>query len=296
MKQFKNIRTFATVLVTVAAIIFLAKTFLNYQAQAQSIILSTPPIKLIAAFFLFLGHLYLRALSWRSLVAFLGTSVNKKNSLTIWFFSEATRYIPVGKVWSFASRAYLARQSSVPQKTALLILPVEVIIVTATATILSSYAIVKTLERLPVNFTFYLILISSLLITLVLLLLQKIIFKFLKKMLLKKLITKALITALFFQFLSWFFYSVGYMVLIDFSNIQNIALLFSSALLAWLIGYLTLVTPMGLGVRESTFILLTGTQIGMSQAAVVAILARVILIVTELLNLLFWIAARRLRG
>lgn len=285
----KTINTALTILVTTAALIFLMKTFLNYQEQAQEIILSTPPIKIIAAFLLFLGHLYLRALSWRSLIYFLGASLDKTSSLTIWFFSEATRYIPVGKIWSFATRAYLAQQNKVPTKTSLLILPVEVVIVTTTTTILSSYAIAKTLKMLPMNLSFYILILLSLTAMLGLFFLHKTIKKALKRLVIQTLTPKALFTALTLQLGSWSLYSLGYTVLIsDTIKVQDLVLLFSTTLLSWLIGYLSIVSPMGLGVRESAFVILAGAQIGTAQAITVAILSRVILIVSELINLAFW--------
>lgn len=294
--RLKKIGTTLTALVTVAALIFLAKTLLNYQDQARDFLIATPPVKMIAAFCLFLGHLYLRAMSWRSLVFFLGSSVNRTNSFTIWFFSEATRYIPIGKIWSFASRAYLAQQKRIPPKTAFLILPVEVIIVTATVAILSLYAIIQTIERLPFNLTFYIGVATSLSATLGLLFLHKVIKKVLNRLAIQAIVPKALFTALLLQAASWSLYSIGYIALADIAKVPDLVLFFSATLLAWLVGYLTIVSPMGLGVRESAFILLAGQQIGTGQAAVVALLARTILIVAELSNLAFWaILKRRLK-
>lgn len=290
------ISTILTILTAAASLIFLSKTFLNYQQQTQDIITSTQPVKIMAAFLFFLGHLYFRALSWRSLVYFLGISVNKTNSLTIWFFSEATRYIPIGKIWSFASRAYLAQQHKVPPKISYLILPTEAIIVTATVSILSLYAVTKTLEKLPLNLNLYILIVMSLTITSGFLFLHKKVKKVLKRLADQTLIPKAFPKALILQATSWSFYSLGYVVLIsDITKVQDPILLFSSTLLAWLIGYLTIISPMGLGVRESTFVILAGGQIGIAESISVALLSRVILIVSELINLVFWIVIKGIR-
>ena len=50
---------------------------------------------------------------------------------------------------------------------------------------------------------------------------------------------------------------------------------------------------MGLGIREGVFVLLAGPQIGVPQAVLVAVLARIILICSELLNLFFWVSVRK---
>ncbi len=294
MKRFKKFNTAATILVSAATAIFLTKTLLKYYTPIQDTITSIPPIKIIFAIFLFLGYLYMRAISWKFLVQYFGESISKVNSLTIWFFSEAVRYIP-GNIWSFASRAYLAQQKQISKNASFLVLPTEVILVTTTTTILSSYAIVKILERGQVNLIFYILTITSLVVILALLLLHKTVTKILKKLLTQNLSLRALLSAIACQFLSWSLYSAGYLVLIPDAKTLDLLLLYSATLLAWLIGYLTIVSPLGLGVRESAFVLLVGTRIGTAEALVVAILARLVLIATELINLAFWASLKRSR-
>lgn len=286
-------RTIGGVLVILLTTTFLTKTLFTYYNQLQVNLFSLLSLRTIISFILFLGYFCLRALSWKSLVHFLGESINKKNSLYIWFFSEATRYIP-GNIWSFASRAYLARLRNISDNASLLILPVEVTTVVSVTTILSLFALIKNLERLPVNSTFYIVLISPPIILLGILFLQKTIKRLLGKLFKQNLNLKALLTALALQILSWSLYSIATIILVsNLEQVENPYLLFSSALLAWLVGYLSFVTPMGLGVRESAFVLLTGTQIGIAQATIIAVLSRVILIVAELTILAFLFALNK---
>lgn len=290
----KIIKILFTILVTSATIIFFAKTFIGYQEQAQSILFSTPPIKITIALIIFIIQLYMHALSWRFIVFSLGESIPKKTSLAVWFLSEATRYIPVGRIWSFASRAYLAQQNKVSARVSYLILPMEIIIVSTSATILSSYAIVKTLEKLPVNLSFYVLLAAVMIGVLVFSLMNKALREILKKIFVNKFSPAALFNAFALQSLSWVFYIAGYIVLIDnIASVDNILLLCSTILLSWLAGYLSIVSPMGIGIRESVFVLLVGSQIGTAQALSVAVLSRVLLITAELINLSFWVLIRK---
>src|SRR3989344_927439 len=286
-----RVKTIASIVILLATSIFLTKTLINYYGQIQNIIYSISPIRVIISLCFFICYLYLRALSWGHLIHFLGTSINRTNSLSAWFLSEATRYIP-GSVWSFVTRSYLAQQKNISRNISILISPVESIIVITATTILSLYAIFNSLKGFEINTTFYILVILSLVLTFGLLLLHKPLTKIIKKLATQTLAPKALATALIYQFLAWSFYALGYIYLIDITNI-DFFLFFSSALLAWLIGYLSIITPMGLGVRESAFVLLTGPQIGTTEAALIAILARVILIIAELSNLVFWISKRR---
>lgn len=281
------VKTILVILVILITVVFLTKTLLEYYEQAKHAISSISPIKIIAAFLLFLGHFYMRVFSWRSIVSFLGANISKQDSLLVWFFSEATRYIP-GNIWSFASRAYLAQQKGVLTTISILILPIEIIVVVITTSVLSSYAIIKTIEKLPVDLTFYIGILISLITLIVVFLLYKRIKKILRKLFNLTLNPEKFLTILLFQILSWSFYGIGVVVLVNDLPNLNLFLLLSSALLAWLIGYLSIITPMGLGVREGAFVLLTGQQIGIGQAVVVAVLSRTILIIAELTNLAFW--------
>src|SRR3989344_3830488 len=287
----KSIKTVATIIVLLATAIFLTRTLINYYGQIQNILYSISPIRVIVSFCFFLCYLYLRALSWGYLIQFLGAIISKTNSLSVWFLSEATRYIP-GSIWSFITRSYLAQQKNISRNISVLISPVESIIVITATTILSLYAIFNNLKGFEINTAFYILVIFSLVLTFGLLLLHKPLTRIIKKLATQTLNPKALSIALIYQFFAWSFYGLGYIYLIDITNI-NFMLFFSSSLLAWLIGYLSIITPMGLGVRESAFVLLTGPQIGTTEAALIAILARVILIVAELSNLIFWTSKKR---
>lgn len=291
LKFIKKLRFVGILVVIFVTSIFFTKTLTQYYEQFQTSLLSISPLRVIIAFVLFIGYLCLRALSWRQLVNFLGENVNKTNSLSVWFFSEATRYIP-GNIWSFVSRAYFARQEHVSRNASLLVLPIEVMTVASVASALSLYAISKNLERLPVNFFFYSTIILTPVALLAFLLLQKIIRRIFGKLGEVELKPKALLAAILLQLACWSLYSLGTIVLID-GKIDNFPLIYSSTILAWLVGYLSLVTPMGLGVRESAFVLLVGGVIGAAQAVLIAIVSRVILINSELAILLFLVSKKR---
>lgn len=289
----RGLKTAGAILVILLTAIFFTKTLVEYSEQVRDNFLLTSPLKVLASFLLFVGYLTLRALSWRALVHFLGESINKTSSLSVWFFSEATRYIP-GNIWSFASRVYLARLKNISPNASLLVLPLEVATVTTVTALLSSYAIMMNLERLPINFTFYTALIASPIALLGILLLQKPIKRLLRRLFRQDLNLKALLASLVLQIFSWSLYSIGAIVLIsNLGQVENLYLLFSSILLAWLVGYLSFVTPMGLGVRESAFVLLTGGQIGIVQAIIIAVLSRVILIIAEFTILAFLAGANK---
>jgi len=126
--------------------------------------------------------------------------------------------------------------------------------------------------------------------------LKNLVKRFLSKLIAQNVNPRVLLVVFLFQIVAWTLYGLGTITLIDNLNTGNVPLLFSSSLLAWLVGYLSFITPMGLGVREGAFIVLTGQQMGVPQAAFIALLSRAVLIVAELVNLIFWVVAKKIRS
>ena len=290
-KTTKNILGILLVFLTA---IFIAKTFTSYYGQLQQTVSSLSLFKVGTSFLLFVGYLYMRALSWRFLIMSLEGSISKVHALTVWFLSEVTRFIP-GNVWAYASRVYLSKQRNLSNDAALLAVPVEIAVVTLTTTLLSLIAIQKNMSSLPLNLTFLLLVFGMLIGLIVLYFFQNVIRRFVSKIISQKLNPVPLLGAFILQAGAWFLYSVAIIVLVNQLALKDTLLFLSSSLLAWLVGYLSFVTPMGLGVREGAFIVLTGQQIGVPQAAFIALLSRVILISAELVNLVFWVIVKRIR-
>lgn len=289
-----KIKAVTAILVITITTFFLVKASLHNYQQIQDNLSQISFLKLILSSVLFLGYLYLRATSWRFIALSLGASVSRKDSFSIWFFSEATRYIP-GNVWSFISRAYLARQKLFSWNSSILISPMEIAIMLITTTLLSSYAIINTLEKFSINSVIYILLIITFLALLGFAILRKKINMILGKFSSQKLNLKYLSISIVIHLTAWSLYSLGTVILISNFYTANFLLLFSSSVLSWLIGYLSIITPMGIGVRESAFVYLTGQHIGVTEAIFVAVLHRLVLIITELLNLLFLIALKRFK-
>lgn len=292
MKKIPRFRTIIVLLVLLVTLAFLLRTIYQHFQQAQQDIYLISPIKLVASFSLFLGYFYMRALSFGSIVLSLKSQLKRFDSLSIWFFSEATRYIP-GNAWSFISRAYLARRKNLSWNSSILILPIEITAVLITTSLLSIYSITKTIERIPSNLIVNIILAILLVLLVGLFIIHKRIGKTFKKLSEQTFNPKDLLISLVFQLIGWSMYGIGTTILLNNFTSGNILLLFSSSLLAWLIGYLSIITPMGLGVRESAFVFLTSPEIGITQAVLIAVLHRLILTSAELTNLAFWVSLKR---
>lgn len=88
------------------------------------------------------------------------------------------------------------------------------------------------------------------------------------------------------------------MALFSFAQAVGISVGFTTAVgvfsLAWFLGYASLLTPSGLGVREGTIVLFLAPTVGSVPATFLAIASRLAIIVSELLMALgLWLAVRR---
>jgi len=101
-----------------------------------------------------------------------------------------------------------------------------------------------------------------------------------------------IISALCWGGLGWIFYFIGWKFLgftfESFSYI-NLYLLCAIYSIAWLIGFLSIITPSGIGVREMAFILLT-PEFGNTNMAIIAVIIRLWLLIDDIvLSVIFFL-------
>ena len=86
--------------------------------------------------------------------------------------------------------------------------------------------------------------------------------------------------------LHWIIFGVGlYFLIISLGIDISIYKAIGVDILSWIVGYLSLLTPSGVGIREATMIILLSPYMTVAIATVVSLLARLMFIIGELLNL-----------
>jgi len=90
----------------------------------------------------------------------------------------------------------------------------------------------------------------------------------------------------FFVLKSSLFWYLGYRVGIEHS-LENLDLIMASFLVAWVIGYLALGAPGGLGVREALIVLLLESTLGPAEAILLATMFRVVNVMGDIIYFLF---------
>ncbi len=236
---------------------------------------------------------FLRGYLWHLIVR-EKTEINLFESLNLWAISEFKRYVP-GSIWAFLGRTFSFEKKGIKKKDTAFFLFYEAQFFILGCIIVSLLSISKILDLFNVNnysgiifftiyilfFLFFIIFIfnASLskknnikIIKLVLSIFPK--FNYIKNI--KFLSLSSL--AVFAFGLGSYFSSIALFNL----DIRNFLIDSSFFTFSILIGYLSIITPMGLGVREGIIILGFSKILGIENAGILAIFTRFVLIISEL--------------
>ncbi len=243
----------------------------------------------IIAWIFFVIYYLARSLSWKLLINNLGQPLDWKSANHVWFWSELSRYLP-GNIWSMLGRVYLGQQQGIPKKTVATSLLLEIIFLVRGASVFFSFFWgLLPYHNSSLAHWLWLIVIPIIVLlvspNLLIGLINKLL-KLLKKSPLSLSLRRLnLLGLLLLYLLGWCSYGIASLItlkaLIGPINV-SIFWMVSAFVIAWLIGYLSLITPMGLGVREAAAVVILSPIISAGAASMVAIATRVMVILSEL--------------
>lgn len=272
------------------ALFFMGKILYEQAPTILPHIQSLHPFLLASGIVSFLVFYFLRSLIWHLIIKEYSNNISFKDSCYMWSISELKRYIP-GNIWSFLGRATLFAKRGVKKKDVGIGLIIE-----AQMFILGSFVVsVLSLPFLVSNYS--LILGQTVVFVLVLVVL---LYTFNRQV--TKDFTGKLRSATHFLFPSFspsqnlllvfissvalFFFGLGnYLTMSALfgTDPQLLWQLVGVFVLAFVAGYLSIITPAGLGVREGIVIYGLTKIIPTGISAFTALFTRLILIVSELL-------------
>ena len=242
--------------------------------------------------------------TWRKILSGLGGALRYRDAAAIWFLSNIIRYIP-GNVWQFLGMAELAAERGVPRLATLTSIVLHQAISTAAGTVLAAlYFAVVGMRGLPGVEWVSRLRPFLLLVPLGLLLLQPRILERVLNRAMRRLgrpplrvtLTWGQIWLLLLRYGGvWLVTGLSFAALVRAVApvpLDSVPYLIASWAAAYVIGYLSLLTPSGLGVREGILALLLTAIMPAPVAAVTAIVARLWMVVGELIGtgvtLLVW--------
>ncbi len=280
----------------ILAIIFLVKLALPNLAAVIQKIDSINLALVLLSIIIFLIYFTLRAFLWKTILHFKGYYVPFRKTAYLWEISEFKRYVP-GNVWSFLSRVSLFSDAGVDKKIAGLALLDEIqllIIASAIVSIFSLPLMLNASEPTKLLQELEIIIAASVVAIIAYSLVVAFLFKlrgnkhFLSNLFLPGYSLKEKITLTAIAVITFFVFGLATLVaclaVIPFDGkfYFELAAFFTFAYLA---GYLSFITPMGLGVREGVVTLGLTRFVGLATAGFLSIFSRIVLIIAELVFL-----------
>lgn len=240
----------------------------------------------------FLIYFFLRSVLWYQITKNKGNKHLYPKSAYFWEISEIKRYIP-GNIWSFLSRSKLFSENNMTKGEIAYSLFNETVLIVLGCFLGSVFYISYLFNNLLINKLLILLFILSVLIY---------VFadKINKRIKLPKFIEK--IKLLFpgdnyshnfevsiLSFLAFLMFGLATYfsaTSIFYLNPKYILELISLSIFSLLIGYLSVVTPMGLGVREGVMTFGLSNFISLSSSGIISIFSRIVFVLSEVLFLI----------
>jgi uncharacterized membrane protein YbhN (UPF0104 family) len=266
---------------------------------------------MLPALGLCLAYWFLNAGVWSWILESLGYPLPYIIGVRAWLTSESLRWLP-GGVWKFASRVDAARNLGIPLAIASISLPLEL------AAVVLSWVIVGLggiwLSGLGAQFvtTYAKLLLPVGAAGLVALLLLGLIWPILsrtawirnklaqlREVLKLKLDARVLIRAELVYIVLNILHGIGFWLMLagmGYSHTVSLAAAVGANAVGWLTGTFAMVVPGGIGVRETATALMLSPIIPWHEAALAAVLWRVLQIVAELVSLTPWLLFTGGRG
>ncbi|MCS7258965.1 MAG: lysylphosphatidylglycerol synthase domain-containing protein [candidate division WOR-3 bacterium] len=234
---------------------------------------------LVLSYFFMFATLVLVAYTWKKNLAMLNENISLTKALQINALATLPKYAP-GKVWGIAGKVYLANKEGISAENCVITITLETILYLLGGIILFLLTSVSQIKG-HISLS-YLLLIPVFLVIIYPKFFIKITNYFLK--LLKRPLINVIpnylqiLVLLLLYTLSWIFQGIGIFFLIkSFYPIGVKYLMLISGLHAfsWVVGFLSIITPAGLGVKEGVFSYFLSFILPTSIAAISAILVRI---------------------
>lgn len=290
---FKTLKFFIGWPLSLAALYFIFR-LLFIKINTFSAISSLNYASLLTGIICFLLFFLLRSLLWNYLIRSQGYPVPFTTSAYHFAASELKRYIP-GNIWSFLSRSIVFADKGMTKKdlTRGIIIEAELLVISSLFLSIPGLQVIALIFPQLINSQIIGLITMAMILLPILFIFQSVFKKTSEKYLPKffhfflspftsDVNARLLLIALF----SFLFFGLGYYFTISALfplPVKQIIPLTSFFLLSFVGGYLALVTPSGLGVREGIIVLGLAVLMPASIAALTALFSRIILILSELL-------------
>lgn len=250
----------------------------------------------------FITYFFLRTYLWKYILGEKGEHIPYKKNSLYWSTSELKRYVP-GNIWSFLARTSSLEKESLSKKDVFSFLTFEAGMVAISSFAVSFFYILNLLKTQELVFTFKLLFIFTILLFIFSTVIYKLFFKSERLRSIFKFIVHENspfknVKLLGLGMLTFFMLGVGNyfsIVSLYYLDLKHVLTLVSLFTFSYFIGYISIITPMGLGVREGVATVGLSTYLLSSAAAVSSIFSRIVFIASELIFLLILVLWNNLK-
>lgn len=248
-----------------------------------------PPALVVAALLLAMAALLTSMLMWRLLLAGLGSSLPVRVAARVLFVSQLGKHLP-GSVWPMLAQMELGRDHGVPRRRSATVFVLMMLFSLATGLLLAAGTLPFAAGAEIRGFRWAFLLIPLLLALAHPRVLNPLIGRLLRLVrrpeLERPLSGRTSALAALAGLAQWVLYGVhAWLLAVGLGADPGAALplAFGGFALAWCVGFLVVVTPAGLGVRELVLVAAFSPVLDTTDALVVAVASRVLLTVSDLL-------------
>jgi len=285
----KNIKKIAQIIIYLLVLYFIAGIIYKNWREVSGAIENINYGWLLLSLIIITINLTFQSYIWHLLLKHSHKRLPFKESFVTYFKSVITRYLP-GGIWVFFARTYITMKLGFSKSQILFLITIESIMA-----VLSGGIIFLVIQP-PTDYLVYLnLMLTIVIIVMAVLLALPRHFKKLFEMVFKRELSivllpiKVLITLIIIFIIHWFITGLALYCLINaFTafSVAGILTLSGYFAVSWIIGFLFLIAPSGLGVREAVLIILLSPIIGISPATIISLLSRILFIFGELINFL----------
>lgn len=277
--------------VPVFLLLFLLFNALSNFSKVQAVFLQLDPLPLLLAFIIMLFIYPEGAFGWYMILKKADLKISFKKALRIWIISNASRYIP-GSIWQYIGRVELSKKVGIAREATVssVLLEIFLVLISGIFVSLLAFPFIK-LEFLDSSKWIYflpipLFILHPKLSSKILVFLGKVLKKgdFNPKLTLSFKDTVSIFPVFLLNFLLNGF-ALFFVIVSLTHNFEILNLIKSTGFysLSWVLGYISLISPGGIGVSELSLAGLYGFEMDFAKASLVALLYRLMLTVAEIL-------------
>ncbi len=233
------------------------------------------------------------AYCWNKAIVYLDNPLKLKRAIKIWFWSQSARYIP-GSVWQIFGRIYIAGKDGISKGKVIASIGIETTMLIISSIIVFGISLPFNKELLTVNkYWPYLLVALSFFIFLYPKVFNRVTDLFVHRIdkdisFKMEIPFKEIMKLLLFYTIVWIIFGLAFFTLL--SSLKPVSISLIPALIgvfavSWVLGFLFVIAPGGLGARELVMVFLLSTIFTSSFAIVAAIISRIVMIIAELIIL-----------